>query len=197
MNTKKLVNYIFEINHLKKIKHNGWYLAGVDRPDSVAEHVMRAAQIGYLLAVMEGDADPERVASMVLFHDNPESRIGDNNKVTARYQDSKPAEVDAFKDQVKDFDKKMKENLESYFMEFERRNSKEGVIAKDADWLEMAFQAKEYADLGYSSAIDWINNVEKAVETKSAKLIIKEMKRTKFYEWWQGLKKMTYKKISK
>ena len=82
-----------------------------------------------------------------------------------------------------------------YFDEYENRNTKEGTIAKDADWIEMAFQAKEYVDMGYAEATDWIDNVEKAVETESAKKMIKEIKKTKFTDWWKGLKKMTYKKI--
>ena len=54
MTIKNVVNFIFELNQLKHQKHTGFMLAGVKNPDSVAEHVMRAAQIGYILAIMEG-----------------------------------------------------------------------------------------------------------------------------------------------
>ena len=64
MNLKNTVNFIFEVNQLKRQRHSGFQLAGVKEPDSIAEHVMRAAQIGYILAVMEGDANPEKVASI-------------------------------------------------------------------------------------------------------------------------------------
>ena len=78
MNIKKIVNFIFEINHLKFVKHAGWLKAGIKDPDSVAEHVMRAAQIGYILAVMEGDVNPEKVACMLIIHDKGETRIGES-----------------------------------------------------------------------------------------------------------------------
>lgn len=40
------------------------------------------------------------------------------------------------------------------------------------------------------------DNATRAVETKSTKLIIKEMKKTDFADWWRGLKKIIYKKLT-
>ncbi|MBI2459394.1 MAG: HD domain-containing protein [Parcubacteria group bacterium] len=196
VNIKNTVNFIFEINQLKRQRHSGFQLAGIKEPDSVAEHVMRAAQIGYILAVMEGDANPEKVAAMILIHDNGEARIGDQHKVAARYFNTKEAEHKAFSEQLERLSRGVAEKWQKYFNEFENRNTKEGIIAKDADWLEAAFQAKEYMDIGFYTG-RWIENVAKALETKSAKLLIEEMRRTKFTDWWQGLKKMTYKKLYK
>lgn len=178
-------------------KHTGWWFAGVKDPVSVAEHALRAAQIGYILAVMEGNANPEKVASILIMHDNVEARTGDQNKVTARYANKNEAEAKAFSEQLDNLGGEIKEKWTAYFREFEDRNTKEGIIAKDADWLEVAFQAKEYKDQGYEAVQEWIDNVAQAVETESAKKIVSEMQNTKFYEWWRGLKKMTYTKLDK
>ncbi|MDD4900654.1 MAG: HD domain-containing protein [Patescibacteria group bacterium] len=195
MNSKNIVNFIFEINQLKRQCHSGFQLVGVKNPDSVAEHVMRAAQIGYILAVMEGDANPEKVAAMVLIHDNGEARVGDQHKVAARYYAKEDAEANAFFDQLKNLGRTIEKKWAKYFQEFEQRNTKEGIIAKDADWLETAFQAKEYLDIGYPFLDVWIKNTSKALETKSAKALLKAMASTKFTDWWPALKKMTYKKL--
>jgi len=195
INYKKICNFIFEINQLKYQKNSGMQLIGVKDPFSIAGHVWRAAQIGYILACLEGDVNPEKVVTMIVVHDNGEARIGDKHKVAARYLDTAGAETKAFNDQADGLEKKIGHNLKQYFDEFEHRNTKEGIIAKDADWLEQAFQAKEYQDLGYTMAENWINNVERAIETKSAKEIIKQMKKTNFTDWWQRLKKMTYEKL--
>ena len=197
---KNIVNYIFEIGVLKREKHNGFKLLGVDNLGSVAEHALRAAQIGYILTVLENekhgtDISPEKVASMLIFHDNGEVRIGDLHKVASRYIDSKEAEQTAFVEQTERLPENMAKTLLEYYSEFENRNTKEGIIAKDADWLESAFSAKEHYDLGNTLAIDWILNVEKALETDSAKEMIKEMKETRFTDWWVNLKKMLYKKM--
>lgn len=197
MDIKDTVNFIFEINQLKRQRHSGFQLAGIKDPDSVAEHVMRAAQIGYILAVMEGDANPEKVASIIMIHDNGEARVGDQHKVAARYFDNKKVEHQAFSEQLELLGNGLAKKWQKYFYEYENRNTKEGVIAQDADWLETAFQAKEYLDLGYKGIGNWIDNAEKALETNSAKQLIKEMKNNEFTNWWRGLKKMTYKKLYK
>ncbi len=195
MNIKKIVNFIFELNQLKRQKQTGFQLLGIDNPESVAGHSLRAAQIGYILAYMEEGVNAERVASILIMHDNAETRVGDQHKVAARYFSKKEAEEKAFSDQLDNLGKELKLKWQSYFKEYKKRNTKEGIIAKDADWLETAFQAKEYFDLGYKDAKNWIDNVEKAVETESAKKIVKEMKKVEFTDWWSGLKKMTYKKL--
>lgn len=196
MDTKKIVNFIFELNQLKKQKRSSWGLAGIDTPTSDADHILRATQIGYILAVMEKNNNPEKIVTMLLIHDNGETRIGDQNKVSARYIDKKEGERNAFLEQIDGLGEIIENKWKQYFKEFEERNSKEGIIAKDADWLETAFQAKEYSDLGYPTQ-NWIDNVEKALETESAKKLLQEMKNTRFTDWWKDLKKMTYTKIKK
>ena len=197
---KNIVNYIFEVSVLNKELHNGLKMIGVSNPDSVAEHALRAAQIGYILTVLENkrngtDLSPEKVASILVFHDNGETRIGDLHKIASRYIDSTEAEKNAFADQANQLPKEIGENLIKYFEEIEERNTKEGIIAKDADWLETAFMVKEHYDLGNELAMVWINNVGKAIETESAKEIFKVMKETRFTDWWTGLMKILYKKL--
>jgi putative hydrolases of HD superfamily len=194
---KKITNFIFELNHLKKQRHTGMQFAGVKNPESVAEHVWRAAQIGYILAELEGDVDSEKVAAIVLIHDNGEIRIGDQHKIASRYFSTDKAEENSFLDQIKNLSEQTEAKWKDYFNQFENRNTKEGIIAKDADWLEQAFEAKEQVDLGYPIAQAWIDHVEKALETKSAKKLLAEMKKTNFADWWVGLEKMTYKKLDK
>lgn len=198
---QKTVNFIFELNQLKREARRGFSLAGVKEPDTVAEHALRAAQIGYVLAEMENQraqrevASAEKVACMLIIHDNAEARTGDQHKVGARYASAKEAERAAFAEQIAGLGKRVEVKWGLYMAEYEKRGTAEGVIAKDADWLEVAFQAKEYLDRGYEAAADWIANVEQAVETESAREIMAEMQKTKFTAWWTGLKKMTYEKL--
>jgi 5'-deoxynucleotidase YfbR-like HD superfamily hydrolase len=48
-----------EMGLLKRSKRTSWLSAGVDNPESLAEHTFRTAIIGYLLARIGGD-DPTR-----------------------------------------------------------------------------------------------------------------------------------------
>jgi HD domain-containing protein len=96
-----LTNFLYEMGLLKRYKRTGWWIAGIDNPESIAEHSFRTAIIGYLLAVMEG-ADPARTAALCVFHDTQETRIGDVPSVGKAYVVTAPnPEVTA--DQVADF----------------------------------------------------------------------------------------------
>ena len=173
---KAIANFIFEVGMLKKESHSGYKLAGVKHPPSIAEHVMRAAQIGYVLAVLEG-ADPERLACMVLFHDNHETRLRDLHRVVSRYiprDVKKKAEKEAEREQISGLGPEIENRLFSLLDE----KGKEYQLAKEADELEMAFQAKEYVETGCSEAQDWINNAKLVVKSESAKAIMAAMENT-------------------
>ncbi len=196
MDFKKIINFFFELNQLKREENTGFKLVGVNHPDSVAEHITRATQIAYVLAVLEGDVNSERAAIIVLFHDNGKTRIGDQNKIAARYLFKQEAEELTFIDQIEEMDMGVENKLLDYYREWQERNTKEGVVARDADWLEQAFQAKEYLDQGYTEARVIMNNVGEALETDSAKKMFNQLDKKKFTDWWGGLMQMTYKKLN-
>lgn len=187
---KNIINFFYEIGVLKNIKRSGWWAAGIKDPESVAEHSYRAAIIAYVLAKVEG-ANAEKAALICLFHDIGESRIGDVNKVNARYLDFKDAEKKAVKEQVSKLPENIKDEIASFFSEINEKKTKEGIIAHDADQLECAIQAKEYLEIGYKSTANWIKNVkDKRLITKTAKDLLETMEKTDSTEWWYGLKKI-------
>ncbi|PIS07510.1 hypothetical protein COT78_03175 [Candidatus Berkelbacteria bacterium CG10_big_fil_rev_8_21_14_0_10_43_13] len=194
--TRNIKKFFSEIQMTKRVKHEGVRLAGVEFPDSIADHSCVAAQIAFVLAELEG-CDPFKAAAMNLFHDNHECRIGDHHKISSRYIDSHAAEEKAENEHFSNLSDGLAKKTTSLLNEKRQRNSKEGVIAQDADWLEMAFQAKIYAERGYAGSMDWFKNVEEAVETPSAKKILKLVKEDDDFTncWWRGLKKQTHKKL--
>jgi len=191
MNYRKLCDYFFELGALKKIRHSGTLLAGVKDPDSVAEHVFRASVIGHVLAKME-KADAAKTVLICLTHDNAEARITDLHKVARRYIDSRRGEKKACEGQSSCLPEEIGKDFLSCFLEFEKRSTKEAIIARDADMLETAFQAKEYLDCGYKACQDWIDNVGKCVKTASAKKILKQMRKIGFTDWFKQLKMTNY-----
>jgi len=191
-NNKKIINSFFEWGILRRQKHVGWILAGVETPDTVAEHCFRAALISYVLAVMEG-ANPEKCVTMAMIHDLPECRLGDIHKVTARYLSKKQAEKTAFSEQMQDLPKEIAEKWTQLKSEQEERNSREGIVVRDADWLEMALMARENVVNGYKSCQMWIERISASLETESAKKLLEQIDKADPYEWWKGLKPATKK----
>ncbi len=179
---QKLVNLIFEALHLKNLDHIGFKFLHIKQPDSVAEHSLNAAQIGYILAKMEW-ADANKVATTLVWHDIAETRIGDMHKVAIWYiTNKKELEKNVMDDQFEGID--FGEEIKTYFEEMDERLTFEWKIAKDADYLEQAFQAKVYLEIGHQDAQNWITNVGNALRTESAKTIRKQMIETKSSDRW-------------
>lgn len=184
---KDIAKFFFELGQLKKVKRSGWWSAGVKDPETVAEHGYRATIVARVIAELE-NADVNKVTTMVLIHDISETRINDMHKIGARHIDKSKAEKTAFKEQLERLPKKIADEFLALYKEMEKMKTKEAIIVKDADLLECAIQAKEYLDIGYKDAQDWIYNVEKGLKTKSAKEILKIVKKMDSNEWWHGLK---------
>ncbi|MBN2457670.1 HD domain-containing protein [Candidatus Woesearchaeota archaeon] len=184
---EKAVDFFFELGQLKRVKRSGWWLVGIKDPESVAEHSFRAAAIGYFLAKKEG-ADADKVMRMCLFNDLHEARLNDLHKVGHRYIDFPAAEKKAFSEQVESLPAELAEGIRGILDELHADNTKDGIVARDADYLECAFQAKEYIDMGYNDAHDWINNIRKNLRTASAKKMLVDLEKTSSNNWWHGLK---------
>jgi putative hydrolase of HD superfamily len=185
---KKLTNFIFESGVLKNVKRSGWWMINVKDPENVAEHSFRSGVIGYLLAKLE-KADVNKVAVMSLFNDMHETRLNDLHKVGQRYIDFKKAEVAARKEQTESLGNIGKELFDLH-KEFLEQKTKEAIVARDADLLENAFQAKEYIEIGYKSAQNWIDNIRAVLKTDSAKKLLDEIEKTSSNNWWKDLKKI-------
>lgn len=186
---ESLTHFIFELSVLKKLPRSGSFITGIKDPDSVAGHVFRATQIAFFLAELEGGRG-ERAAFLVSIHDNAEARIGDLHKIAQRYLDHFEAEKKAFFDQVQDLPSSILKKYQAAFEEFGKGKTIEAKCAKDADLLELAFQAKEHLEQGYLGKKNWLDNIESALGTGSAKKIFEEMKNISSNDWWKNLKKI-------
>ena len=188
-NLSAVANFIFELAQLREKPRSGWELIKVPEKESVANHVLRMTQLAYILAVMEGHPEPEQVAMCALFHENGETRLPDIHKVAARYL-SEVREENVVIDQTAGLGV-AGEKILAFWRTAEHRSSAAGIIAKDADYLECAFTAKEYLEQGHVFAANWIDNVRAALKTDSAKQLFGQMLTMTSNDWWQGLKKLS------
>jgi len=184
---KDLAKFLYEVGQLKRVKRSGWWIGGIENPESVAEHSFRTAVIAYLLAKLEG-ADPEKTTVMALFHDIGEARTNDLHRIGRRYVDWENVEKKVIEDQSKRLPAEIGEKIRSIHGEFEKGTSQEALVARDADLLECLVQAREYQALGYKEVSDWISNARAALVTDSAKSMADECLETEPGQWWQGLK---------
>jgi putative hydrolase of HD superfamily len=175
-----VVDYIFEVGQLRLEARHGWLRLGRN-PESVAEHSHRAACLGYLLAKLESFSNPELVATMVLFHDAHEVRIGDTDTIQKKYV--KIDEWGAAASQVKELGG-IGESIFRMWQEVDERSSEAGIIAKDAELLEMVFMARELAVDGTDTS-PWVESARQRLKTVSAKELLESVLLADPHQWWK------------
>ncbi len=185
-NMTNILNFIAEAGILKRVKRSGWWMVGIPREETVAEHSFRCAVIGYVLAKME-NVDPYKVMEMTLFNDIHEARINDLHKVAHKYLDVRSAEKKVFSEQTEPLKEKLKGDLGSLRKEHDDQKTPESIVARDADILECLVQAKEYADLNFSGAEKFFKKAPEFLKTKSARELWRETGDWDSNEWWEKL----------
>ncbi len=184
VDVERILDWLFELGQLKRLPRSGWFRAGVDTPESVADHNLRAAQLAYVLARMEGHPDPERVCTMVVFHEIGEARVTDLDHVAKVYTER--AEDEAARDQLDQLGP-FGEPIFELWDDCEHQRTEAGRIAKDADKLEAALTGREYVENGHPAAQTWIDDTRKMLETDSAKRLIDALEETSFTRWWKRM----------
>jgi 5'-deoxynucleotidase YfbR-like HD superfamily hydrolase len=178
-----MVDYLYEMGLLKRLPRAGWLVAGIDHPESIAEHSFRAAIIGYLLASVEG-ADPARTALLCLFHDTQESRIGDVPRVGKSYVVTAPnPQVTA--DQVAGFPGEIGQAVRALVDDYEGQESVEARLARDADKLECLIQAREYQANGHDVQ-PWVETAAAALRSEAARRFADAFRRARPDQWWKS-----------
>ena len=182
----KLLDFIAEAGMLKRVKRSGWWVLGIKDAETVADHSFRCAVIGYIISCME-KVHPYKTILMSVFNDIHEARINDLHKMAQRYVEFEKAEDKAFGEQINKLPKKIKKELSLMHSEYRRQNTKEAIIARDADILECLIQAREYEEHGFKEAPKFMKKAPKFLKTKSAKKLWELTKKTNLNEWWEKL----------
>ncbi len=68
------------------------------------------------------------------------------------------------------------------------QESRESIVAKDADILECAMQAREYQVQGYEAAVDWLDRADEKLKCESSRKLLAILKVSNPGEWWKKLK---------
>ncbi len=188
---QKIVRFLFEMGTMRKLPrmHRQTFLTD-DMSDNIATHSYRVTLIGWFLAKME-NADPYKVAMMCLTHDMGEVRTGDHNWIHKRY-------VKIFEEEIKVEQlgtmpfPEMKELADEY----DKRESKEAIIAKDADMLDQIFLLREYVWQGNKEAQIWLEgkpgrerkeDKRERFKTESAKQLCDIAMTEDPSSWWNNL----------
>jgi putative hydrolases of HD superfamily len=117
---------------------------------------------------------------MCLFHDLPESRLGDLNYFQKKYI-------------IPRLDKALEDiasgsflgpEIVAWIQEYEQGTSLEAKLAHDADQLELLLVLKREEEMGNLRAKEWMFNLFKRLETEAGKQVAEAICQTPSDAWW-------------
>lgn len=171
MDIQSVVRFAYETGQLKRLPRAGWLRAGIGDSESVAEHSFRVAILAYVIAVCEG-ADPAHAATLGLFHDLPETRLGDVASIGRPYTTTTTPEL-VVGDQVVGLPEQLASHIVALVVEHEGAKTPAATRAarcsRDADKLDCLLQAREYQQNGNQLMQPWIDDMVAAVSTETGK----------------------------
>jgi putative hydrolases of HD superfamily len=188
--SRRIANFLFEVGTMRKLPRiHRQVLLTDDTSDTISSHSYRVALIGWFLAKREG-ADPYKVVMMCLLHDLTEARTGDHNWIHKRY-------VKLFEDEVHEeqLGTLPYPDMHDFVAEYDKRDSKEAIVAKQADILDQILLLREYDWQGNKEAAIWLYGKDgkdpraqvAKLSLESAKELAEAMYTTSPSEWWDNL----------
>lgn len=183
---REIVSFAYETGHLQRLPRAGWLLAGIQSPESVAEHSFRVGVLAYVIAVLDG-ANPDRAAALGLFHDLPETRSGDVPSVGKSYVTTTDARLIAA-DQVAGLPAELAEHIRTLIDEHESAKSPvatpEARCSRDADKLDALLKAREYQAAGAQLVQPWVDTMVAALTTETGKRLAAAAQELEPDAWW-------------
>ncbi len=180
-----VAGFLYESGHLKNTPRAGWLIAGVQQPESVAEHSYRVGVIAYVLAHLEG-CNADRAAAIALFHDVPEARTTDMHSVAKPHVKAVP-DADVIAVQTANLPDGLAAPIQALIAEFAAKETPEARCAKDADKLECLLQAREYEARGNQLVQPWVDTMLSAMKTESGKRLAEAAVKTPVDSWWRDI----------
>lgn len=186
----KIANFLYEIGTMRKLMRiHRQVLLTDDMSDSIASHSYRVTMISWFLAKEEG-ADPYKTVMMSLLHDVAEVRSNDHNWIHKKY-------VKVYENEITDeqLGSLPYSDLKDFISEYEMRESKEAILAKEADILDQILLLREYAWSGNKEANLWLYGKENKkvkvqldkLKTKTGKKLGESIYNVGPSDWWKSI----------
>jgi 5'-deoxynucleotidase YfbR-like HD superfamily hydrolase len=165
-----------KIGELKKIKRSGWVRCNIPDPESVADHSYRTA----FMAMMLGDilkVDTLKLMKMALIHDLGEVMAGDITPYDGIEREEKRRKEEEGLRQLLEGVPNGNEYM-GLWKEYEEQKSKEAIILKNIDKLEMAVQALEYQEVfPHEDLSEFILEAQRGINIPEMRDLLGELRR--------------------
>lgn len=168
--TSRDLEFLYEIGSLRNMQRGWRQHLGVDCANDL-EHTMRVVFLALILARRIGGCDENKIIKMALTHDLCETRTSDLSYVQKVYVSMDEAR--ATKDM---FAGTLLEDYADLVAEWEKRESLEAKIVKDADNLDVDMELMELDEQGHKLPTKWVT-ASNRVKVRNEKLYTEEAKK--------------------
>lgn len=136
---------------LKDVPRQGWFRAGIERPESVADHTWGVALLAAVLAPERG-LDAGRCVRLAVVHDVAEAAVGD--LVPGEYasrEEKLASERAGLEDMLHGAPADLRTRMMADFDELAQGATPESRFVHELDKLEMGLQARRYQEAGVAA----------------------------------------------
>lgn len=176
---KNVANLLFEAHVLKNIQRSGYAFLGSGK-ESIAEHIFTTSFIAFVMANAHPEINMQRLLSMCLVHDLPESRMGDLNYVQKRYCTAHEELV--LEHLAEEYE--LGETIQELVEEFNAGETLEAKLARDADQLSLILELKALQDTGSRGPEKWVPSTCKRLQTQTGKDLAEQILGCEWDDWW-------------
>ena len=180
---KKIIEFFKQVGNLKRIKRTGWVLKGIKDPESVSDHIYRAAVMCMTLG-KKRNLNMSKLLSMTLIHDlgevaTADIRYEEGGKIIASEQAKNQIEEDILKGILPLTGEK--DYYLSLWQEFRHQTSPEAKFLKQVEKLEMVLQALEYQESGIkkNKLDEFFENARKYISDPEIKELLREIENSR------------------
>jgi putative hydrolases of HD superfamily len=139
-NVNGLLEFLLYVGQAKRTFRTGWVLRGVERVESIADHMYRMAIMSLLLPD-SSDESRVRCMKLALVHDLAESVVGDLTTFDGTSKEEKHRqEREAMLHLTSLLPADVGREIFSLFNEYAEQTSNEAILVKDLDVFDMLLQ---------------------------------------------------------
>jgi putative hydrolase of HD superfamily len=212
---REIINFLIEVSKLKTEPRSGWVLAEVKKPETIAEHSFRVAIVAWIFAERE-KLNVKRAILIALFHDICEVYAGDitpfiyypnlpndrekrkkmlmkwvrltKEEKLKRAQMKFKKEKKGLQDLIKPLSSNLKNEIFSFWLDYERGISKEGKFVNQLNRIETLLQSIDYfGTKNIKNRTNWWEWTEEIVDNPSLLKFLKTIQ-SEFYGKVSGYK---------
>jgi len=152
-----LLETLFELQGLDRVRRTGYALRGIDDPESISEHSWHVTFLVWALGIETPDLDLAHAIEVALVHDVAEIRTGDIPMPAGRYfpEGAKDAAEDAA---IRELTAPMGERVAELLEEFNRAETREARFVKACDKLQLMIKVAKYESWGAGGLSEFWSN---------------------------------------